>query len=117
MILLVILGGMEHGVGRELCGGSEACTVWMFRSSNTIRSGASSAKEAQDINYIKRLWGLPGETLKISGGDVFKFDPRQRQIPHPAQSGKSCDMALQGLALVSRRARALKAASPIPNSP
>jgi len=26
---------------------------------------------AQKINYIKRMWGLPGEELRISGGDVY----------------------------------------------
>jgi signal peptidase I len=25
----------------------------------------------EKINYIKRLWGLPGEELRISGGDVY----------------------------------------------
>lgn len=35
-------------------------------------------------NYIKRLVGLPGETLRIRHGDVFQLDPATAQRP-PAQ--------------------------------
>ena len=31
-------------------------------------------KKPQDINYIKRLTGLPGERIMISGGDLFLWD-------------------------------------------
>jgi signal peptidase I len=33
-------------------------------------------KENKQINYIKRLCGLPGETIIISGGNLFKVNPQ-----------------------------------------
>ena len=33
-----------------------------------------AARKIQDINYIKRLVGLPGDTLTVAGGDLYLFD-------------------------------------------
>lgn len=41
--------------------------VTVFNFDNEWNGGSS-----QKINYIKRMWGLPGEELRISGGDIFK---------------------------------------------
>ncbi|HVJ86408.1 MAG TPA: signal peptidase I [Caulifigura sp.] len=41
-----------------------------------------------DINYIKRLVGLPGETIRIRQGDLYLWDGKKEQIlrkPNPAK--------------------------------
>lgn len=39
-----------------------------------------SAERAQDINYIKRLIGLPGDQIVVSGGDLFLRKNGQDEI-------------------------------------
>jgi signal peptidase I len=44
--------------------------------------------EEPDMNYIKRLVGLPGETIRIRQGDVYKWDGKEEQILRKSNPNK-----------------------------
>ncbi|MBX3443746.1 MAG: signal peptidase I [Planctomyces sp.] len=44
--------------------------------------------EEPDVNYIKRLVGLPGETIRIRHGDLFRADGPSEQILRKQDPGK-----------------------------
>ena len=44
---------------------------------DTDWAGGSSSGKSEKINYIKRLCGLPGDHIKIAGGDLYLRDEEQ----------------------------------------
>ena len=45
--------------------------------------------EEPEVSYIKRLVGLPGETLRIHHGDIFIKPPGRRRLPAAAQAAEA----------------------------
>ena len=50
-------------------------TFWA-RSKDEERGRLQTTTKSQKINYIKRLVGLPGDRLKIAGGDLWLYDKK-----------------------------------------
>ncbi len=78
IFLVLILGGMSYAWSQSaIAAEPKRFDVPVFEY-NTDWS--DSPAKIQDINYIKRLTGLPGERIMISGGDLFLYDPKTEKF-------------------------------------
>jgi signal peptidase I len=69
LVGIASLGGIGFAWTRgALAGDPQRFDVVVFQYDTTWAGSVTSQK----INYIKRLIGLPGEEIKISGGDIFR---------------------------------------------
>jgi len=69
LVAVLVLGGILFAWARDaVAGNPKRFDVVVFQYNS---AWAGSNEQAQDINYIKRLIGLPGDQIVVSGGDLF----------------------------------------------
>ncbi|MEI6232137.1 MAG: S26 family signal peptidase [Planctomycetota bacterium] len=72
--VVAILGGMGYAwTQNAIAAEPRRFDVPVFEYNSDWGDGGG---KSQDINYIKRLTGLPGERIMISGGDLFLYDKK-----------------------------------------
>lgn len=75
---VLILGGMSYAWSQKaIAAEPRRFDVPVFEYST---KWGDHADKVQDINYIKRLTGLPGERIMISGGDLFLYDRQAKKF-------------------------------------
>ena len=70
--------GVVGGIGLSWAQGAVAGEPQRFDVVVFHYNDAWAGNKPQEINYIKRLIGLPGETIMISGGDLYLRKPGGR---------------------------------------
>ena len=74
IFLVLTVGGIFYAWSRDAVAAEpKRFDVVVFEYSEGWADGPSKNR---DINYIKRLTGLPGDRIMISGGDLFLYDKK-----------------------------------------
>ncbi len=78
VLIVMIVGGIGFGWASGAVGAEpKRFDVMVFQYST---NWGVDEKDPQDINYIKRLIGMPGDTLAVSGGDLFLQNPTTKKF-------------------------------------
>jgi signal peptidase I len=70
--------GMEFAYG-AIGGEPQRFDVVVFQYDTQWGRRENDGSPSQKINYIKRLVGLPGDSIEISGGDIYRFDKKDEK--------------------------------------
>jgi signal peptidase I len=77
IFLVLILGGMSWAWMNNAVAAEPKrfdVVVFDYNSYWNFNRNEKHDETGQDINYIKRLTGLPGDKIMVSGGDLFLYD-------------------------------------------